>query len=190
MHLYLGYQTHDWFNQDDIDKLNLFRIAAFTMHYHSDISHATGNLGATRYIEEHEKKMWFPNLSKITRGESRQENSGLAGTQGETSSRNVTQQVETEQQQIQSDLYMDSLRELYRTQVPDHSFSTRNPGTYGHPSFALASTDAASTATPSTAPTSTAPTSYAFAPYDPSMIGDPFTASSLADAFVNAFARF
>ncbi|KAA8566209.1 hypothetical protein EYC84_008810 [Monilinia fructicola] len=56
--------------------------------------------------------MWFPNLSKITRGESRQENSGLAGTQGETSSRNVAQQVETEQQQIQSDLYMDSLREL------------------------------------------------------------------------------
>ncbi|KAB8293326.1 hypothetical protein EYC80_007650 [Monilinia laxa] len=179
MHLYLEYQTHDWFKQEHIDKLNLFRIAAFTMHYDFDISDATGNLGATRYVEEHEKRLWFPNLPEFASGENRQDHSDPAGAQGETWSRDVARQAEIERQQVQDDLRMATLRELYRTQVPDHSFSTRIPGIYGHPSLALASTgalstDAVATGDGSTGAVSAAPVLpatglYYFAPYDPTM---------------------
>ncbi|RAL62045.1 hypothetical protein DID88_002532 [Monilinia fructigena] len=199
MHLYLEYQTHDWFNQEDIDKLNLFRIAAFTMHYDFDVSDATGNLGATRYVAEHEKRLWFPNLPEFANGENRQENSNLTGAQGENLLQDVARQAEIERQQIQDDLRMAALRELYRTQVPDHSFSTRIPGIYVHPSLALASTgnasagtaptDDGSTGAASTAPALPATASYYFAPYDPTMVDDSLTDSSLAEAFSNAFTR-
>ncbi|KAJ8063954.1 hypothetical protein OCU04_007801 [Sclerotinia nivalis] len=62
MHQYRNHRRHDWFNQDDIDKLNLFRIAAVTLKTGFDISKGER---CWRFVTKAERKEWFPRLREF-----------------------------------------------------------------------------------------------------------------------------
>ncbi|KAF7876688.1 hypothetical protein EAF04_001773 [Stromatinia cepivora] len=62
MHQYRNHARHDWFNQDDIDKLNLFRIAAVTLRTGVDISKGER---CWRFVTKAERKEWFPRLREF-----------------------------------------------------------------------------------------------------------------------------
>lgn len=64
MHQYLHHESHDWSDQDDIDRLNLFRIAALTMIFGKDLD-VDGELKCSRYLTVQEIRVWFPDISEV-----------------------------------------------------------------------------------------------------------------------------
>ncbi|APA14049.1 predicted protein [Sclerotinia sclerotiorum 1980 UF-70] len=62
MHQYRNYRRHNWFSQDDTDKLNLFRIAAIALQKGVDISRGKRRW---RYLTEEERKEWLPRLREF-----------------------------------------------------------------------------------------------------------------------------
>ncbi|CAD6443127.1 f5ad3603-9306-4f24-a0e9-8bd2b1496b98 [Sclerotinia trifoliorum] len=64
IHQYRNHRRHNWFSQDDIDKLNLFRIAAITLQTGVDISR---DKRCWRFLTKAERKEWFPRLRKFAK---------------------------------------------------------------------------------------------------------------------------
>ncbi|ESZ97894.1 hypothetical protein SBOR_1770 [Sclerotinia borealis F-4128] len=62
MHQYIDYATHNWYRQADIDKLNMFRIAACAMHFGVDIYKGERRY---RYLTKAERAEWFPGLQEF-----------------------------------------------------------------------------------------------------------------------------
>ncbi|QSZ31348.1 hypothetical protein DSL72_000911 [Monilinia vaccinii-corymbosi] len=166
IHRYKEYLSHDWFDQRDIDKLNLFRIAAISMHIGVDISHTTGNLGSRKYLKEDERRLWFPNLSEFANETERegdpQENAetdfyseknarlfnsrrDIEGAQGGTSSQSTSHRTDTEELDVQNDNSISRMREMFNSQSINDSFErSSNTASSVYHSFASASNASAS----------------------------------------------